>query len=77
MHLDIKRELLEMIMKEKGWSKKRFAHELGIEYSYFCRILRNERNPGSKFFSVFLNFCKKYGLSFDEYVFIKLGKESK
>ena len=40
-----------MIMKEKGWSKKRFAHELGIEYSYFCRILK--RGSGSKFFSVF------------------------
>ncbi|NLX90337.1 MAG: helix-turn-helix transcriptional regulator [Firmicutes bacterium] len=77
MHLDIRRDLLEKILQEKGWSKKRFARELGIDYSYFCRILRNERNPGSKFINEFLFFCKKYGLSFNEYVFIKLGKERK
>lgn len=75
MQLAVRRELLKKIMEEKGWSKKRFAVELEINYSYFYRILNGERNPGSKFISGFLKFCRENGLSFEEYVYINLAKK--
>lgn len=77
MQLDIRRDMLKKIMEEKGWSKKRFALELQIDYSYLYRILKGERNPGSKFIRAFFEFCKKNDLFFDDYVFIKLGKRNK
>jgi len=75
VQLDIRRDLLIKFMEEKGWSKKRFALELEIDYSYFYRILKGERNPGSKFISGFLRFCKKNNLSFEDFIYINLAKK--
>jgi transcriptional regulator with XRE-family HTH domain len=77
IQLDIRRGLLKKLMEEKGWSKKRFALELQIDCSYLYRILKGERNPGGKFISAIFEFCKKNNLSFDDYVFIKVGKKPK
>jgi predicted transcriptional regulator len=73
--LQIRREILKNLLKEKGWCKTEFAKMLGINYSYFHRLLKGERNPGSKFFSSFLKFCKEENLEFEDYVYIKTNKD--
>lgn len=71
MYLGIRMKILEKLMKEKGWSRKDFADALGINYSHFHRILKGERNPGSKFFSGLFKVCKEEKKEFEDYVFIK------
>lgn len=39
---------LEYWLKGKGWSKKRFAKELGINESYFCNILKGRKEPSKQ-----------------------------
>ena len=80
LYLQIRRELLTKLLVERGWRKTEFAKRLGIDYSYLLRLLKGERNPGGKFFSVFMNFCKEENLDFEDYVYIDInagkGKES-
>lgn len=71
MQLDIHRELIRELMKKKGWKKTDFARRLGLNYSYFYRLLKGERNPGSKFFSGFMKVCKEESLLFEDFVYIK------
>lgn len=75
LYLQIRRALLKNLMKEKGWRKTEFAKRLGINYSYLCRLLDGERNPGSKFFSCFLKFCREENLEFEDYFYIKTNKD--
>ena len=58
MQLAVRRELLKKIMEEKGWSKKRFAVELEINYSYFYRIPNYGEIPAANL-SVVLKFCRE------------------
>jgi len=74
LYLELRRERLLKLLKEKGWCKAEFANMLEIDYSYFHRLLKGERNPGSKFFSSFIKFCKEQNLEFEEYVCIKKNK---
>lgn len=71
MHLRINRDMLQELMEKKGWRKTVLARRLGLNYSYFYRLLKGERNPGSKFFSSFLNLCQEEDLRFEDYVYIK------
>lgn len=71
MYLGLRREQLLGLLKERGWRKTEFARMLEIDYSYFHRLLKGERNPGGKFFSSFIKFCKEQNLEFEDYVFIK------
>lgn len=74
MYLALRREKLLALLEEKGWRKTEFAKMLEIDYSYFHRLLKGERNPGSKFFSSFVKFCREHDLEFEDYVFIKKEK---
>ncbi len=76
MFLDIKRELIGDLIKEKGWSKAEFARKLGLNYSYLHRLLKGERKPGGKFFSGFLRLCREQNLCFDDYVYIRSSSKS-
>lgn len=74
MYLGIRVDSLEQLIVSKGWKEKEAAAMLGISYSHFYRILKGKRNPGSKFFSGFLELCKKENIDFENYVFIKKNK---
>lgn len=76
MHLEIRRELLKDLLKQKGWTKAEFARKADLNYSYLHRLLKGERKPGSKFFSGFLKICKEEGLTFEDYVYIKANNKN-
>ncbi len=44
------------------------ARELGIDPGFLSRILRDNANPGNKFYVSLAAFCKRYGLNFDEFM---------
>jgi transcriptional regulator with XRE-family HTH domain len=75
LYLGLRRERLLVLLKEKGWGKTEFARKLEIHYSYFYRLLKGERNPGSKFFNNFSRFCQEQGLKFEDYVYIKIKSQ--
>jgi transcriptional regulator with XRE-family HTH domain len=59
---------LKQLAENKSWSIPDLAKHLGVNYSYLFRILRGEKNGGSKLFSGIYHLCLKEGLSMDDYL---------
>ena len=55
-------EKLRAYMKIKGWSERELALKMGLSPSTVNRVLRGEREPGSKFIDRVLLICQ--GLAF-------------
>ena len=62
--------LLELA-KARNWNTPELARRLGIDYSYWFRIIRGEKKGGPKLWIGIYRLCKQEGLSVDEYIFME------
>lgn len=68
MNLNIQ-SLKNIINNNFSGDYKKFAEALNINYVTAYRVLTRKGNPGSKFISNFIGYCKKSGLNFEDYIF--------
>lgn len=61
---------LQQLAKDKEWSIPELANRLGLDYSYFFRILNGERSGGGKLFGGLYRLCKEENLNVDDYIFL-------
>lgn len=68
--MKIKSAALIELAEKNGWSIPFLADELGIDYTYLFRILKGEKNGGSKVFSGLYQLCNKENLNIEDYIFL-------
>ena len=47
--ISIRKEKLKEYMIKNNLTQKDFANIIGVDHTMVCRVMREERNPGSKF----------------------------
>ncbi|MDI3535471.1 MAG: hypothetical protein PWQ82_1836 [Thermosediminibacterales bacterium] len=69
--IKLNKAILEQVIKEKDWSLRQCAKEMGIDPAYLSRVLNNEPGIGigNKFIAGALKVCNK--ASFDELFFLE------
>ncbi|AZR72508.1 hypothetical protein BBF96_03390 [Anoxybacter fermentans] len=61
-------EKIKTHMRDRRLGESQMAREIGIDYSYFYRILRGQRGLGIKALSGLIEYCEKNNLNWKDFV---------
>lgn len=64
-------EAINDYINTNNWTSYRFSKELGLDYSYVYRVLKNEVNGGNKFISRLIDFCNKNKIEISQFIFLR------
>ncbi|MEK8206960.1 hypothetical protein NST41_15305 [Paenibacillus sp. FSL L8-0696] len=69
--MKINSQKLLALAESEGWSIPELANQLGVDYSYLFRVLKNEKNGGGKLFNGLYQLCKVKELNIEDYIFLQ------
>ncbi|MFF2016267.1 hypothetical protein [Paenibacillus sp. NPDC058177] len=69
--MKINSKKLLKLAESEGWSIPELANQLGVNYSYLFRVLKNEKNGGGKLFNGLYQLCKEKELNIEDYIFLQ------
>ena len=61
-------EAFKELAESKGWTVRKLATKLELDYSHVYRVLNRQRGVGLKFISQLAKLCKKEGLNFTDFL---------
>ena len=60
----------DLIEKDFGGNKRKFANEIGVSRSYISMITNYDTPAGKKVIDGVISYCQKNGLDYRKYIFL-------